>query len=522
MINYPIMQQTFGQNWANYNGDCVHVMKGLPDNSVDFSVFSPPFLALYIYSDSVADLGNTDSEKQFFDGWLFHLEELYRILKPGQSIAIHCKDTMRYKSSHDYAGLYDFPGQIIRCAGRAGFLYQRWITVWKDPVIEMQRKKTNGLLHKSFKTRAEVTRQGAADFVLIFSKPGESPVPPLLINDRKTIPSYRIPLLESAIERIKHQWSIKGERVQIDNLQSNMALSIWSKSMDNGTSEFYTSYFIQELSDNTQPGRLTVIHCQDIEKEEYKYSMQSEIVKRFEAQGSWKFHSRIALTDGTSLVVFRNWTKEHKKHYKDFAGAVTHNLQAPAFNGYETVIEYFVDDNFWTSHVSPYMDKKEFDNLDTRQVTVATYTGDTHPDYIGKNPPVHWRDDTYYSILVWQRYASPVWFDLDGLPETHKDCWMTINQTNVLNVGLKSEKEQRHICPLQLDLIELLVKEYSEPGQTIFTPYGGIGSEGVKALELDRKAILSELKTNYWELANLQLQKIELKKAQISMWGDSP
>ncbi len=499
-----VIDQMHGNNWVSYCGDCCYVMDGLPPNSIDFSIFSPPFLALYIYSDSIADLGNTDSEKQFFDGWLYHLQSLYRTLKPGHSIAIHCKDTMRYKTSNNYAGLFDFPGEIIRCAGNAGFVYTRWITIWKDPVIEMQRTKTYGLLHKSFAQRGEVTRQGCADFVLIFTKPENKRDRTITNYDTKTLP-------ESVIDRCKHQWTMKNETIE--------SLSIWDKPL-----YFYTDEMIDDLSNDTTPGRLAVIHCQDLPTtyDGGFFSMQSEVIKRFEAQGSWKFHSRVALTDDTSLVVFRNWTKEHKRNYKQFDGAVTHSLKAPGFLGYETVKQCRVigDDNLdWVS--ADEFNQMGMDSLiETREIEQAKYNYDikNHRDYIGTSPPQHWRDDSYYSILVWQRYASPVWNDLDGLPNTSSNCWMTINQTNVLNVGLKSEKEQRHICPLQLDLIEQCIVEYTDEDDIVITPYGGIGSEGVKSIELKRKAILSELKPNYWEIGCQQLHKAELKNTQLEMF----
>lgn len=498
----PIMNQAFGQNWANYNADCVFGMQNLPDNSVHFLIFSPPFLVLYIYSDNIADLGNTESEQQFFDGWLYHLKEICRILKPGRYITIHCKDIMRYMSSHGYAGLYDFPGEIIRCAARAGFLYQRWITIWKDPVIEMQRTKTYGLLHKSFKERAEVTRQGCADYVLVFQKPLNDN------NDLQLGDDSIKPLPNSVILRLEHQWTNEEENTRYNKLLKNSKFSVWNKPLSH-----YSAEFINRLSECTVPGRLATIHCQDLQAinaqgELCKYSMASEIIKRFKNQGSWKFHSRCALTDGTSLVTFRNWTSEFIKRYKDLNGIVKHDLKAPGFLGYETTTE---------NEIIKYNGTTEYIQ---RKVTTPIYDNNAeHQDYIGNNPPKNWKDDSYYSILAWQKYASPIWFDLDGLPETNKDCWMNINQTNVLNVGLKSEKEQRHICPLQLDLIDKLILEYSEPGEIVVTPYGGIGSEGVGAIKRDRKAILFELKTNYWELGNYQLANAEKEKLQYRMEG---
>lgn len=484
----PIINQRFGKSWASYNGDCVMVMRNLPSNSVDFSVFSPPFLALYIYSDSVADLGNTDSELQFFDGWRFHLTELYRILKSGKRIAIHCKDTMRYISSHGYAGLFDFPGHIIRLCQEAGFTFERWVTVWKDPVIEMQRTKTYGLLHKSFRERAEVTRQGCADFVLIFGKEME-------------VPEQELPPINArVIERCVQQWTNEGEiistpicrdirdRIDTPFLDKSVAYSFW-------TGKDYDAPFILQLLSSTQPGRLTSIHC--------TAQMMTDIIQRFESSGGWKFHSRVALTDGSFLVTFRNWRGEFE------SGVVYHSLQPPNvdYQKFE-IVERF--QRVVDGDVEIIEEHKET----WREPIIRG--NEFHPDYVGTHPPIGWRN--YYSILTWQRYASPVWFDLEGLPQSHPDCWMDIVQTDVLNAkGVKSDQAEKHICPLQLGLIERLILEYTQLGELVFTPYCGIGSEIYQAIKLGRKGIGSELNSAYWQTNCKNLTDVEIAITQEVM-----
>lgn len=489
-----IIDQKFGMSWASYNGDCVNVMSNLPENSVDFIPFSPPFLALYIYSDSIADLGNTDSESQFFDGWVFHLMEQYRILKPGKHVAIHCKDTMRYKSSHGHAGLYDFPGQIVRLARQVGFLFERWITIWKDPVIEMQRTKTYGLLHKSFKERAEVTRQGCADFVLILRKP--------LDENDKEAEQVLPPVNSRVIERCIQQWTMEGDlistplcrdirdRVDAPFPSQRIQYSYW-------TGKEYDATFINQLLAATDPGRLTTIHCTP--------QMMTTLIQRFESVDGWKFHSRCALTDGSFNVTFRNWSKEFE------TGKVKHHLNPPDvdYQKFE-IVERF------QKEVDGEVEFIEEHKETWREPIIRG--NEYHPDYIGTMPPIGWRDQGYYSILTWQRYASPVWFDLEGLPATSKDCWMDIVQTNVLNSkGVKADTSEKHICPLQLDLIERLILEYTEVGEVAMTPYGGIGSEGYQAVKLNRYAILSELKPEYWKTQIYNLIEAEISKTQEVM-----
>lgn len=478
-----VIRQAFGENWAAYHADCVLGMRGLPNNSIAFNLHSPPFLALYIYSDSIADLGNTESEEEFFTGYRFSIAEQYRVCQPGRFVAVHCKDTMRYMSSHGYAGLYDFPGEIIRNFEAEGFLFTRWITVWKDPVVEMQRTKTYGLLHKSFKERAEVTRQGCADFVLIFQKPYQAG--PL------SIASESMPQLPPAgFERIRHQWSQEGETIGLNCFAPH--LSVWSKPLS-----YYDSEFIEELSRETEGGRLAVIHCQHLPAigpggQACKFDMMGELTRRFEGQGSWKFHSRCALTDGTYLIVFRNWTLEFKRNYQELNGVVSHNLKAPKIQRYQ----YQANDT-------------RLYNYDANRVA--------HPDYVGNQPPTNWHDDGYYSILVWQKYASPVWYDLDGLPGSHPDSWMDIDQTDVLNARLVKEEEgEKHICPLQLGLIGRLIEAYTKPGELVMEPYLGIGSTIVKSIEMGRKGIGFELKGQYFDYACKYLREAEFQSTQVT------
>lgn len=487
-----VIDQEFGQGWAFYNSDCVYAMAGLPSNSIDFSVYSPPFAQLYIYSDHIADMGNVEDDKEFFEAYQFTLRELHRITKPGGYQAIHCKDLMRYMSSHNYAGQYDFPGDIIRVAESEGWTFQRWIVVWKNPVVEMQRTKTYGLLHKSFQERAEVVRQGAPDYVLVLRKQDATGS-----YDEDLWPS-RLP--GQVIDRCKHIWSMPGERIETSESLSKgtrkkekISLSILSYSLAT-----YTPDFINSLSQQTKPGRLTLIHCQllpRVDKRETvgQFDMMGEVIKRFEAQGSWKFHTRIALTDGTFLVGFRNWNDELRANYSELNGQVTHNLQAPGVEHYD----YANDEGRLMIY--------DRDNV-------------SHPDYIGNDPPRNWQDNGYYSILVWQKYASPVWFDLEGLPGENESCWMDIEQTNVLNYrAAKDPEDDKHICPLQLDLTEKLILEYSRPGDIVFSPYGGIGSEGTVAIKTGRKAILTELKASYWRQGCKYLAEAEIEDKQMSL-----
>lgn len=154
-------------------GDCVQRISEVESESVGFSVFSPPFAELYTYSNHVEDMGNSKDYNEFFEAFNHLTKELYRILKPGRNIAIHCMDLPIQKGKEGYIGLRDFSGMLIDAFSEVGFVYHSRVTIWKDPVVEMQRTKALGLLHKQVKKDSTMSRVGIPDYVLIFRKDGE-------------------------------------------------------------------------------------------------------------------------------------------------------------------------------------------------------------------------------------------------------------------------------------------------------------------------------------------------------------
>lgn len=282
-----------GERFYAVNGDCVEFASSLPDASVGFSVYSPPFAHLFVYSDSERDMGNVKDEAEFKALYAHLVREKYRITKPGRLTAVHCSDIPRTKSMHGVVGLYDFPADIREVHEAAGWTYHSRITVWKDPVVEMQRTKALGLLYKQIKTDATRNRQGMPDYVLVFRKTPED------------------------------------------------------------------------------------------------------------------------------------------------------------------------------------------EALDT--------------DRVGQ-------DAKLFPVGQWQQWASPVWMD--------------INQTNVLNAKVaREDKDERHLCPLQLDLIERCIRLWTNPDDTVFSPFMGIGSEGWGALRTNRRFVGSELKTAYYQQAVKNLREAEAANA---------
>lgn len=167
------LDQTSGENFTVWNGDCVEVIKGLPSQSIDYSIFSPPFASLYTYSNSPRDMGNVRNDEEFFAHFDFLIAELRRVMKPGHNVSFHCMLMPTSKERDGYIGLKDFRGDLIRAFQAHGFIYASEVCIWKDPVTSMQRTKALGLLHKTVRTNACMSRQGIPDYLVTMRAPGE-------------------------------------------------------------------------------------------------------------------------------------------------------------------------------------------------------------------------------------------------------------------------------------------------------------------------------------------------------------
>ena len=273
-------------------GDCVQLIKDVPDESIGLSVFSPPFAELYTYSSHVEDMGNSKDYKEFLIQFGFLVKELHRVLKSGRNVAVHCMDLPIQKGKEGFIGLRDFSGMILTAFQDAGFIYHSRVTIWKDPVVEMQRTKALGLLHKQVKKDSTMSRVGIPDYVMIFRKDGD------------------------------------------------------------------------------------------------------------------------------------------------------------------------------------------------------------------RNDPV---TNTDIPVDLWQKYASPVWMDID------------YGKTLQGFRNGREENDEKHICPLQLPTIERLIHLYSNKGDTVFTPFMGIGSEVYQAVKMGRKGIGFELKESYFDLAKSNLKAAVTEKSQLTL-----
>lgn len=284
-----------GKDWEMKLGDCVEKAKEIKDNSIHYSIFSPPFASLYTYSNSIRDMGNCKDIKQFSKHFEFLVEELLRITIPGRLVSFHCMNLPTSKTNNGFIGISDFRGTLIRMFQKAGWIFHSEVVIWKDPVTAMQRTKALGLLHKQIKKDSAMCRQGIPDYLVTMRKPGENP------------------------ERVTH-------------------------------------------------------------------------------------------------------TKES------------------------------------------------------------------------------------FPVDVWQNYASPVWMDI-------------ISGKTLQKTSVREEKDEKHICPLQLQVIERGIQLWTNPGDTVFDPFTGIGSTGYVALLQERKFIGIELKEVYYNQAVENLKVANKKKGRSLIGG---
>ena len=240
------LNEYHGDEFSAYNGDCVDVLRQLPDECIDFSVYSPPFGSLFVYSESAADMGNSTDE-EFREHYTYLVREKYRITKPGRITAVHCSDLPMTKWREGAVGIKDFSGDIIRIHEAAGWILHSRRTIWKDPVVEMTRTKHVGLLYKQLRKDSIKSRGGMPDYLLTFVKPGENAEPiehtpedfPLDQWQKWASPVWE-GINQTRVLNVKSARSAEDERhlcpLQLDVIER--ALVMWSNEGDTVLSPF--------------------------------------------------------------------------------------------------------------------------------------------------------------------------------------------------------------------------------------------------------------------------------------------
>ena len=175
MENVKTINQVVMSKYALYQGDSCEVIKSIPDSSIHYSIFSPPFAQLYVYSNSERDMGNSKTHDEFYEHFKFLIDDILRVTIPGRLCSFHCMNLPMSKSANGHIGLRDFRGELIRLFVAAGWIFHSEVVIWKDPVVAMQRTKALGLLHKQIKKDSCMSRQGIPDYLVTMRKKGDNP-----------------------------------------------------------------------------------------------------------------------------------------------------------------------------------------------------------------------------------------------------------------------------------------------------------------------------------------------------------
>ena len=251
-----VIDQTITEQWAAYNGDCIEVMSNLPDNSVDLSIYSPPFAGLYVYSSDERDLSNSIDKDEFFQHYGYCIDHVARLTKPGRVSAVHCADIPLSNSGCD--AIFDLPGEIIRLHEARGFSYGGRRLIWKEPLMVRNRTMMKSLSHKAFcqdTTRCSIAN---ADWMLMFRRKGDNAVPVLKETGALSYAGER--LMPSDIVNMK---GMKG-----DQKKNRFSQWIWR--------QYASSLWDDIRIDHTLPHR----EGADPEDEKHVHPLQLDVIER--------------------------------------------------------------------------------------------------------------------------------------------------------------------------------------------------------------------------------------------------
>jgi DNA modification methylase len=251
-----IKNQVITDQYALYNGDCIEVMKSLPDSSIHLSVYSPPFAGLYNYSSDERDLSNCDSYEAFLDHYAFVVREKARITMPGRMTCVHCMDVPRSNSGTD--SYLDFPGDIIRLHEREGWKFAGRHMIWKEPLEVRLRTMQKNLAHASLVKDSLDCGIASGDYLLLFRRNGQNPVPV----------SHPVGLLDYA-----------GERTMPADILSYKG---WEgKQTENRYSHWIWRQYADCMWDDIRMGRvLPYVDSREEDDEKHVHPLQLDVIDR--------------------------------------------------------------------------------------------------------------------------------------------------------------------------------------------------------------------------------------------------
>jgi len=276
-----IKQQVIEDQFALYNGDCCEVLPTLPDESVDMSIYSPPFCGLYNYSSDPRDMSNNDSYQEFFEHYSFLISEIARVTKPGRMTVVHCMDVPGKGNgatakmgcgANTGTGLIDFPGDIIREHEKHGFQYCMRRHIWKEPLGVRLRTMAKGLAHRTLTEDSTLCDVATADQLLVFRKAGENQVPV----------SHEVGLLKYCGERIMPHELQQYRGHKGDQKENRFSHWIWRQ---------YASSFWDDIRiDNVLPYK----EARDQDDEKHVHPLQLDVIER--ACVLWSNPGEVVLT----------------------------------------------------------------------------------------------------------------------------------------------------------------------------------------------------------------------------------
>lgn len=264
-----IKEQIITENYTIVNADCMDVISALPDNSIDLSVYSPPFAGLYNYSSHEKDFSNCESKEQFLDQYEFLIEQMARVTKPGRINAVHCTDVFDNRCY-----LWDFPNEIIRLHEKYGMNYRNRITIWKEPLKVRMRTMVQSLMHKFIVEDSTKCFTAMPDYVLIFTKSGENEVPVTHVNGLNEYEYFGdTPFLPAHIETygnyedFKNKWkAFKG-----DPRENKLSHLMWQR--------YASSVWDDIRIDNVLPFR----DSKEEDDEKHVHPLQLDVIDRIVA-----------------------------------------------------------------------------------------------------------------------------------------------------------------------------------------------------------------------------------------------